>query len=360
MATPIWGDQPPLVYFAEPIDKAAGKNFKTAAEMVGALHTWGCGIYRPSTAWRNTKPDPRVEQINRTALYQADAIVAYLDEHTPSIGVPAEIEAATARKIPAVVHYTGASFALAGNPLVTVINDTNNLIAALEKALKDHPRQPVVTGDAAHDLLYHSPIYRLPFTTEELDEQLQLGAIANRAAGLFTHQFKPRDEPPWDLYRNFMDMVRKVNANKRYGPADMNPIRLVLADGTQAPTRAYPDDAGVDLTTARETIIEPGQYVDIHTQVEATELPTGYWGLITGRSSALRKWRLHIPMAIIDPGWRGPLFVGVWNLGGNPVTVRPGDRLGQLILIPNNPAAIEIVQAVSDHPRGLKGFGSSG
>lgn len=332
MGTPIWGDQPPLVYFAEPIDKAAGQNFKTAAEMAGALSTWGCGLFRPSAGFRVKRADPRVEQINRYALYRSDAIVAYLDEHTPSIGVPAEIEAATARGIPAVVHYTGASFALAGNPLVTVIDDTNNLIAALEKALKDHPR---------------------------LVGNLETLAAAGVVTG-FKHRFKPRDEPPLDIAQAVREAYEKLMANRNYGPADMDPIRLVLTDGTQAPTRAYPDDAGIDLTTARETVIEPGDYKDIHTQVEATQLPAGYWGLITGRSSALRRWRLHIPMAIIDPGWRGPLFVGVWNLGGNPVTVRPGDRLGQLILIPNNPAAIEIVQTVSDHPRGLKGFGSSG
>lgn len=336
MGTPIWGDQPPLVYFAEPIDKAAGQNFQTAAEMVGILKMWGCGIYRPATAWRNTRPDPRAEQINRNALYQADAIVAYLDEHTPSIGVPAEIEAATARGIPAVVHHTGQSFVLAGNPLVTVIDTPLSLIPALEQALKDHPHDPAaIRGNVG------------------------ILAAAEVVPG-FKHRFKPRDEPPLDIARVVREAYEKLMANRHYGPTATDPIRLVITDGAQAPARAYHDDAGIDLTTAKETVIDPGQYVDIHTQVEGTQLPPGYWGLITGRSSALRKWRLHIPMAIIDPGWRGPLFVGVWNLGGNPVTVKPGDRLGQLILIPNNPAAIEIVQAVSDHPRGLKGFGSSG
>lgn len=142
--------------------------------------------------------------------------------------------------------------------------------------------------------------------------------------------------------------------------SDLEPIQLVVREGHQIPTRTYPDDAGLDLTTVAECTIRPGQFVDIHTQVDAVQLPTGYWGLITGRSSTLRKHGLHVPVGVIDPGWRGPLFVGVWNLSQAPVTVLPGDRLGQLILLPNHPAPVLAVAQVADAERGLAGFGSSG
>jgi dUTP pyrophosphatase len=137
-------------------------------------------------------------------------------------------------------------------------------------------------------------------------------------------------------------------------------IRLVVREGHEPPKRAYPDDAGIDLTTVKAYVIHPGQFVDIHTQVDSVQLPDGYWALITGRSSTLRRHKLHVPMAVIDPGWRGPLYIGVWNLGPEPVEVVPGDRLGQMILLPNNPAEIVRVQAVDEHDRGMKGFGSTG
>jgi dUTP pyrophosphatase len=138
-------------------------------------------------------------------------------------------------------------------------------------------------------------------------------------------------------------------------------LRVVLtAADAAAPTRAYADDAGIDLYTAKDTTIEPGDFVDIHTTVEKVQLPDGYWGMITGRSSTLRTYRLHVPQAVIDPGWRGPLFVGAWNLGGNPVHIKAGQRIGQLILIPNNPAAVRVVDMVDAAPRGESGFGSSG
>lgn len=347
MGTPIWGDSPPLVYFAEPVDKASGQNFAVAAAMHNALATWGCNTFRPAAGFRTNTPDPRVEQINRDALYRADVIVAYLSETTPSIGVPAEIEAATSRGIPAVVHYTGQSFVLAGNPLVTVITDTNSLIGAVEHALKEHPRK-------------------------EVHETENGWCHVCGGIGLEDYEHRPRRQTV-DLPVNNLNRLLELAANPvRYvtgdqvGPyswqKDIEPIRVVLAEGAQPPHRAYPDDAGLDLTTDHEVTIQPGEYKDVRTQVVASQLPTGYHAQITGRSSALRKWRLHIPVAIIDPGWRGPLYVGVWNLGGNPVTLRPGDRVGQLILIPNTPAPVQIVtpDQLDPHPRGLNGFGSSG
>lgn len=340
MGTPIWGDSPPLCYVAEPIDKASGQNFPIAAALVTTLTTWGCGIFRPSAGFRCSHPDPRVEQINRYALYRSDIIVAYLSEHTPSIGVPAEIEAATARGIPAVVHYTGQSFVLAGNPLVTVIDDVNTLIGAVEHALKEHPR--LLELDA-------------PGITEQTDIY---GSIVKAYHKLNEH---PRHQIGEDQANRLWLAALEQAAYPMYTvTAEPEPIRLVIAEDAQPPARAYPDDAGLDLTTAAELTIQPGEFKDIRTQVLASQLPTGYWGMIVGRSSALRKWRLYIPHAVIDPGWRGPLFVGVWNLGGNPVTIKPGDRVGQLILIPNNPAPVQIVTTVDDHARGLNGFGSSG
>jgi len=274
--------EPTLVYLAEPIDQAGSAVAAIMAQIVNNLHVWDCNIYRPRTAFDCKKLDPRVDRINRDALYRADVMVAYLSTETPSIGVPAEIEAATSRDIPAVIVYAGKSFALAANPLVEVVDGPHSVTAAIRHAIKTHPR---LTSDS---------------------------------------------------------------------------IRLVIKDEQQLPRRVYPDDAGVDLTTAVERTIQPGEYLDIHTQVEACELPPGYWGMITGRSSTLRKHKLHVPLAVIDPGWRGPLFIGCWNLGPVPVTVKPGDRLGQLILMHNNPAQVLAVDAVSEHPRGLNGFGSSG
>jgi dUTP pyrophosphatase len=129
----------------------------------------------------------------------------------------------------------------------------------------------------------------------------------------------------------------------------------------QSPRRAYHDDAGFDLYVSRETVIPPGKFADVHTDV-AIELPTVSWAMLTGRSSTLRKKGLLVNQGIIDPGYRGELYIGCWNMTNHEVTVYPGERIGQIIILPNMTAEMSLVQTehLSYHPRGTNGFGSTG
>lgn len=139
-------------------------------------------------------------------------------------------------------------------------------------------------------------------------------------------------------------------------------IQVVMAEGAEPPVRRYPDDAGIDLVTAETTTVEPGRFANIPTTVEGIQLPEDTWGMITGRSSTIRQWGLHVPVSVIDPGWRGPLLVGAYNLTQQRVTVAPGQRVGQLVCLHNRTAELGIipVKQLESHPRGLNGFGSTG
>jgi dUTP pyrophosphatase len=139
-------------------------------------------------------------------------------------------------------------------------------------------------------------------------------------------------------------------------------IPTVLLDSTaQMPTKAYSDDAGFDLYVSEDTLIEPGEFVDVPCAV-AVELPSDTWALLTGRSSTLRQKQLMVNQGVIDPGYRGELFAGVWNLGSKVVEVKAGERLAQLILMPNHAlhAKLVTVNELAPHQRGQSGFGSSG
>lgn len=125
------------------------------------------------------------------------------------------------------------------------------------------------------------------------------------------------------------------------------------------PSFAYPGDAGVDLTIVRGGIIEPHTGRDLPTGLRI-ELPEGYWGRITGRSSTLRKRGLLINEGIIDGGYRGELFIYCYNPNGAPIPVESGARLAQLILAPIIMPAIAEVDELAPSARGENGFGSSG
>ena len=130
----------------------------------------------------------------------------------------------------------------------------------------------------------------------------------------------------------------------------------------ELPTRGHHDDAGLDLYVSERTEVPPGEFRDIPTNL-AVELPVGTWGYLTGRSSTLRKRQLLVNPGVIDAGYRGELFSGVWNLGDNPATVETGDRIAQLILLPNltkdyRPDYVD--QFDTTTTRGHNGFGSTG
>jgi dUTP pyrophosphatase len=125
------------------------------------------------------------------------------------------------------------------------------------------------------------------------------------------------------------------------------------------PSFAYPGDAGVDLTTIKGGIIEPHTGRDLPTGLRV-ELPEGYWARITGRSSTLRKRGLLVNEGIIDGGYRGELFVYVYNPNGSPVPIESGARLAQLILAPIVMPEVVEVDELTASLRGENGFGSSG
>lgn len=128
----------------------------------------------------------------------------------------------------------------------------------------------------------------------------------------------------------------------------------------ELPTRGYDSDAGFDLYTVEDTVIPAGEFVDVPTGV-AVDLPDGTWGMITGRSSTLRRRNLLVSTGIIDNGWTGPLFAGCKNLSDQPVTVKRGERVAQIILFRTTAETYKARWGtIRTKDRGEQGFGSTG
>lgn len=135
---------------------------------------------------------------------------------------------------------------------------------------------------------------------------------------------------------------------------------LRLSADAILPTKGHPDDAGFDLYVTKQMFVD-GRPTDIPCGV-AVELPPGTWGLLTGRSSTIRKRGIVVNTGIIDRGYRGELFVSAHTLDQMPKLIKPGERLAQLIIMsaPAEGSEAVWVEELSDHPRGLSGFGSTG
>lgn len=149
--------------------------------------------------------------------------------------------------------------------------------------------------------------------------------------------------------------------------ARKNQIPVVLDDYLEGmgeakmPIRAHSDDAGFDLFVAADTTVPAHGFADVPSGVHV-QLPNGYWGMLTGRSSTIRKRGLLVVQGIIDTGYTGELFSAVWNLTDKNVLLEQGDRVAQLIILPNSTAnsVLRRVDGLGATSRGGAGFGSSG
>lgn len=117
-------------------------------------------------------------------------------------------------------------------------------------------------------------------------------------------------------------------------------------------------DVGYDLASVERVVVPPGERALIPTGIRL-EMPENIWCSIEARSSASAKM-LITPDAIIDSGYRGELFAVVFNLGKEPYTVEPGERIVQIIFHERVLADVQEVDSITPSERGESGFGSTG
>ena len=65
-------------------------------------------------------------------------------------------------------------------------------------------------------------------------------------------------------------------------------------------------------------------------------------------------------VGVIDSDYRGEIIVGLQNSGESEFTVRPGDRIAQLMVAPVVRADLQMVEELDETARGAGGFGSTG
>lgn len=136
-----------------------------------------------------------------------------------------------------------------------------------------------------------------------------------------------------------------------------------LSDLAIMPTRGSLSAAGYDLYAATSYIIDiaPHSTVKIGTGL-AMELPEGTFGAIFARSGLASKKGLRPAncVGVIDSDYRGECIVALHNDTDEMMSIEPGERIAQLIVMKYPEVAFEEVEDLSDTDRGEGGFGSTG
>lgn len=120
----------------------------------------------------------------------------------------------------------------------------------------------------------------------------------------------------------------------------------------------YPGDAGVDLRSRIDVRVHAGETEKIPLGV-AVDIPTGYVGWMTGRSTTCLEFGLLTHEGKIDSGYRGEIHTFVTALG-SPVALRRGERISQLVVVSIDTPPFVVVQELTETSRGDLGLGSSG
>lgn len=146
-------------------------------------------------------------------------------------------------------------------------------------------------------------------------------------------------------------------------PATVRIRRLPGAGDLPLPSYETCGAAGADLRSAEDgsVVIEPGQRLALSTGL-VLEIPEGFEGQVRPRSGLALRRGLTVVNApgTIDSDYRGELKVLMVNLGADPVIVKRGDRIAQLVIAPVARAAFVETDELSDTARGDGGFGSTG
>ena len=129
----------------------------------------------------------------------------------------------------------------------------------------------------------------------------------------------------------------------------------------ELPTRAHPNDAGLDLAASETTQVAPRVVTLVPTGI-AVAIPAGHVGLLAARSSLAVKKAMTLAngVGIIDSDYRGEIKIPIIPLDGCHNLIQAGQKIAQLIILPIATPTVEVVADLDETTRNTGSFGSTG
>jgi len=148
-----------------------------------------------------------------------------------------------------------------------------------------------------------------------------------------------------------------------------NKIQVKILDariGKELPLPDYATEgsAGMDLRACIDDAVElaPGDTFLVPTGLAIYIADPNYAAMLLPRSGLGHKHGIVLGnlVGLIDSDYQGQLFVSCWNRGSESFTVKPGERIAQMVIVPVVQAEFDIVEEFDDSARGAGGFGHTG
>ncbi len=134
-----------------------------------------------------------------------------------------------------------------------------------------------------------------------------------------------------------------------------------LVPEAKVPGYAHPGDAGMDLYSAEDAVLQPAEWKAVRTGI-SLEIPPGWEGQVRPKSGLALEHGLGMVNApgTIDSGYRGEIKVILMNFGKKAYSVEKGKKIAQLVFARVETAELSEAKELEGSRRGHGGFGSTG
>lgn len=140
-------------------------------------------------------------------------------------------------------------------------------------------------------------------------------------------------------------------------------VKIINRSGYELPAYETNESAGMDV---RAAIKEPVTLQSLDRALIPTglrvQLPAGYEMQMRPRSGLALRHGLTLANSpgTVDADYRGEISIIVINLGREPFTINPGERICQMVIAPCTHVAWEPVEEIDQTRRGDGAFGHTG
>jgi dUTP pyrophosphatase len=141
-------------------------------------------------------------------------------------------------------------------------------------------------------------------------------------------------------------------------------LRIKRVRDVKLPSRGTEVSAGLDFFVPNDftpKILFHGESVNIPSGIKV-EIPHDFMLCAFNKSGVAVNKLLVVGACVVDEDYQGEVHLHVINNGLHPVSIQPGDKLVQFILIPVWYVRVEEVESIHEQStaRGAGGFGSTG
>jgi len=137
-----------------------------------------------------------------------------------------------------------------------------------------------------------------------------------------------------------------------------------IGDSIPLPRYATDGSAGLDMRACIDQVLSvaPGETQLIPTGLAIHIGDSRLAAVLLPRSGLGHKHGLVLGnlTGLIDSDYQGQVFISCWNRSAKAYEIQPGERIAQMVFLPVEQVAFEVVQEFGQSVRGEGGFGHSG